>query len=119
MTTHILTNTDVGPRGFWHQDAVVLVDPKQSVDVTDMTDDEVKQAKASGYFEIGISGAAKADDKPDADLIRAAVEGLDGKDDAHWTAAGLPDVSAVSDAMGAKVTRAQIEAAAPDAKRPA
>ena len=89
MATHTLTNVDVGPRGFWHQDAVVLVDPKQSVDVTDMTDDEIKQAKASGYFEIGAGGAPKSDEKPslagknkEALLKIAADEGVEIEDGA-------------------------------------
>lgn len=65
--------------------------------------------------------AAEAGDGGDdrTDLIRMAVEGLDGANDAHWTDAGLPAVDAVSEAVGETVTRAEIKAAAPDAKRPA
>ena len=44
---------------------------------------------------------------------------LDGSVDAHWTAAGLPAVDAVSELTGKTVTRAQITEVAPDAKRPA
>lgn len=64
--------------------------------------------------ELEAEAAARG---PDPDLIRAAVEGLDPKNDAHWTKAGLPEVAAVKDALGADVNRAQIDAAAPDAKR--
>lgn len=55
---------------------------------------------------------------PDPELIRAAIDGLDPKNDAHWTKAGLPEVAAVKEALGAEVTRAHIEAGAPEAKRP-
>lgn len=60
-----------------------------------------------------IDGAASADE------IKSAVDMLDGAVDAHWTAAGLPAVDAVSELTGKTVTRAQITEAAPDAKRPA
>lgn len=60
---------------------------------------------------------AGSPDEPDADLIRAAVDGLDPANDDHWTKAGLPDVKAVEAALGADVTRAQIEAAAPGVVR--
>lgn len=66
-------------------------------------------------LEARLSGK----EEPDADLIKAAIEGLDAKNDEHWTAAGLPEVKAVKAALGSDVTRAQIEAAAPEAKRPA
>lgn len=58
-------------------------------------------------------GAASADE------IKSAVDMLDGTVDAHWTAAGLPAVDAVSELTGKTVTRAQIAEVAPDAKRPA
>lgn len=60
MANYTITNTDVGPRGFWHQDRVVLVEAGDKVEVSDMTDDEVKAAKASGYFKLdgGSSGNA-------------------------------------------------------------
>lgn len=120
MVKATATNVSDGPKVFNSAPSVVL-QPGQSTDgEVSISEAELKSMKGLGYFEFGAAKAA-ADTKgePDADLIRAAVEGLDAKDDAHWTAAGLPDVGAVSEAMGAKVTRAQIEAAAPDAKRPA
>lgn len=52
MATHTITNKDVGPRGFWHQNAVVTIEAGQSVDVSDMTVDEVKAAKKAGYFTL-------------------------------------------------------------------
>lgn len=60
-----------------------------------------------------VDGAATADE------IKSAVDMLDGSVDAHWTAAGLPAVDAVSELTGKTVTRAQITEVAPDAKRPA
>jgi hypothetical protein len=54
-----------------------------------------------------------------ADEIRAALDMLVGDDDKHWTAAGLPAVDAVAELVGKPVTRAAIEAVAPDMKRPA
>ena len=80
--------------------------------VADLTKE--RDALAAENAALKKAGAA-----PDADLIKAAVEGLDPKNDKHWTQAGLPEVAAVKEALGADVTRAQIEAAAPDAKRPA
>lgn len=79
---------------------------------------ELEGENADLRAQLAAAGSSDGG-KDDADLIRAAVEGLDGGNDDHWTAAGLPDVAAVSEAMGVKVSRAQIEAAAPDAKRPA
>ena len=76
-----------------------------------------------GKYEVISHSPAKGsvpitNDAPDAELIKAAIEGLDPKNDKHWTKAGLPEVDAVKAALGADVTRAQIDAAAPEAKRP-
>ena len=76
---------------------------------------ERAEAAEKRVTELEAEAAARG---PDPDLIRAAIEGLDPKNDAHWTKAGLPEVAAVKEALGADVNRAQIEAAAPDAKRP-
>lgn len=62
---------------------------------------EVREAQATGGSDIA-----------------SAIALLDAKNDDHWTNAGLPAVDAVSDLLGEKVTRAEIEAAAPDARRP-
>lgn len=59
------------------------------------------------------------DDAPaTADDIVAAIDLLDARNEDHWTKAGLPEVAAVRELAGKPVTRAAIEAAAPDAKRP-
>lgn len=50
--------------------------------------------------------------------IVAAIADLDPDNDDHWTQGGLPDVGTVARAIDKKVTRAAIDAAAGDAKRP-
>lgn len=52
MASHTITNTDDGPRGFWHQDRVIMLEAGEKAKVTDMTDDEVTAAKAPGYFDL-------------------------------------------------------------------
>lgn len=52
------------------------------------------------------------------DAITEALQSLDPATDSHWTKAGLPSVDVVSDLVGAKVTRAQIEEVAPGFVRP-
>lgn len=68
----------------------------------------------------GVSEAAadaKKDDEPKAEVnvkLQKAIKKLDPKDDTHWTAAGLPAMSAVEGFYGAAdITRADVEAAAP------
>lgn len=53
-----------------------------------------------------------------AEEIVAAIAELDAKDDAHWTKGGLPDVNVLAKAIGKRLTRAAVDAAAPEAKRP-
>lgn len=53
------------------------------------------------------------------DKIRAALASLDPARDEHWTTSGLPAMGAVCSALGATVTRAQVEAAAPGFTRAA
>lgn len=57
-------NTQKGPRGINTKTGPVLIEPGQEVDV-EITEDELKVAKASGWFEFGAkaSAAAKEDDK--------------------------------------------------------
>ncbi len=88
---------------------------KTLVELKDAADARVAELQAR-VAELEAEAATRG---PDADLIRAAIEGLDPKNDAHWTKAGLPEVAAVKEALGADVSRAHIDAAAPDAKRPA
>ncbi len=87
---------------------------QHAVDLKAVTDRA--EAAEKRVAELEAEAATRG---PDADLIRAAIEGLDPKNDAHWTKAGLPEVAAVKEALGADVSRAHIDAAAPDAKRPA
>lgn len=49
--------------------------------------------------------------------IKTAAELLEHKDDTHWTKAGLPDLTAVSELVGSKVTRNDMEAVLPDFQR--
>lgn len=56
--------------------------------------------------------------KRSAPVVAAAVAQLDPENDDHWTQNGEPKVDAVEAIVGGKVSRADIEAAAPDAKRP-
>lgn len=84
----------------------------------DLRKQVAEQAKEIEALKAENADLKKAPEEPDADLIKAAVEGLDPKNDEHWTKAGLPEVKAVEAALGAQVTRAQIEAAVPEAKRP-
>lgn len=61
--------------------------------------------------------AAPAGEAATSDEIVAAIAELDNGNDEHWTQAGLPQVNAVAELTGKTVTRAAIDAAAPDAKR--
>lgn len=67
----------------------------------------------------GSAGGSGQGEGATADEIKTAVSMLDGKTDTHWTAAGLPAVDAVAEITGKHVTRAAINEASPDAKRPA
>lgn len=49
--------------------------------------------------------------------VLEALMQLDTENDEHWTTAGLPAVFAVSEILGETVTRADIEAVAPDFRR--
>jgi len=80
--------------------------------------DAAETALAQAQEEIATLKAAADKTPPSADDIRNAVGLLDAKNDDHWTAAGLPKVEAVEAILGSDLKRADIEAAAPDAKRP-
>lgn len=54
-----VTNNQAGPRGLNTLDGAVLVDPGQSVDV-DLSDAELKVAKATGWFSFDSKGSAKS-----------------------------------------------------------
>lgn len=72
-------------------------------------------AKLAGHTGGGTDNGAES---ATADEIKSAVALLDGKTDAHWTAAGLPAVEAVAELTGKTVARKAIEEAVPGAKRP-
>ncbi|WP_163836868.1 hypothetical protein [Spartinivicinus ruber] len=52
-----------------------------------------------------------------SEKIVKALSQLDQANDAHWTNAGLPNVKAVEEILGQDITRADINAAAPDFRR--
>lgn len=66
-----------------------------------------------------LSHASETTPGTDPMPLASALAALDPADDTHWTAAGKPSVAAVSDIAGAPVTRADIDAAAPDLTREA
>jgi len=51
--------------------------------------------------------------------IKDAMRDLDPADDSHWTQAGKPSLEALSEKMGERVTRAQVNEANPEFCRPA
>lgn len=53
-----VTNISKGPRGLNAKTGPVLVEVDQTVDV-DMSDDELKVSKATGWFEFGNKPAAE------------------------------------------------------------
>lgn len=50
--------------------------------------------------------------------IELAVGFLVPGNEAHWTKSGLPDLNAVALVVGRRVSRAEVEAAAPGVRRP-
>lgn len=84
------------------------------VEVTDLRD----QLAAFDHDGDGKAGGSKPGPAT-AEEIVSAVNLLDGKNDDHWTSAGLPAVDAIAELTGKTVTRAGIAEAAPDSKRPA
>jgi hypothetical protein len=109
-----LKNTSDGPRGFHAGHGIVTLEKGQSW-TGEIHPDELKSATGTGYFN-GEDGGAES--ISDADIL-SAVNLLDHANDEHWTKGGEPSVEAVGEALGGAVTRAQIKAAAPDAKRTA
>lgn len=83
-----------------------------------------EREQESGVAEVPTGDAGSSDptdplagdeqgQQASAAAVKEAIDALDANDDSHWTAQGLPDVSAVTDLAGEKVSRAQIEATAP------
>jgi hypothetical protein len=69
--------------------------------------------KVHNLYEVEVD-----DGEATAEEIVAAITALDPKDDGHWTKGGLPDVNVLAKAIGKRLTRAAVDDAAPDAKRP-
>ncbi len=124
-----ITNTSPANQGVWTDEGLVHLGPGQTRTLTIRTD-HVERTMRSPVLKVSDpldhdhngekGGAAQAaGDAATAEEITAAIAELDGKNDDHWTAAGLPKVEIVADLTGKTVTRAAIEEAAPDAKRPA
>lgn len=67
-----ITNSDKGPRGVNTKDGPVLIDPGHSIDA-DLSEAELKVAKATGWFEFRKE-ASKKDDGPGD--IKSAAEVL-------------------------------------------
>lgn len=110
------TNISNGPRGLRTAGGVVMLEAGQSIEA-DLAENE--EANGEWFGSDGVPADKTPLEAAMADDIKAAVALLDGKNDDHWTAAGLPAVDAVAEIAGKTVTRAAINEAAPDAKRPA
>lgn len=54
-----ITNTSDGPRSVHSVNGEVLIEAGATADL-DLSDSEMKSAKATGYFEFGAAAAAKA-----------------------------------------------------------
>lgn len=59
MAKHSITNSEAGPRGFWQGDNLVLVEPGQTAEDVELSAEELKQAKATGYFTFDGGKAEK------------------------------------------------------------
>jgi len=55
----------------------------------------------------------RLDKEPDGMALGEAISLLDPEDDAHWTKSGLPNINVLIEAVGSKVTREDVEEAAP------
>lgn len=75
-----LTNTAPGPRGAYNGGVLAMIEPGQTVDLADMTADELTNATEAGYFTVegGAAKAAKASDPddPTAELDAMSVAQL-------------------------------------------
>ena len=65
-----------------------------------------------------LSQAAQTTPRIDPMPLASALAALDPAKDSDWTVGGKPDIAAVSALVGVTVTRAEIDAVAPDLKRP-
>ena len=78
-----------------------------------------EREQATGKTEAELVPDTRGDAEVASEAVKEAVASLDHEDDSHWTGAGLPSTDAVTDLAGEKVSRAQIEAAAPGYTRAA
>ena len=89
-TKTTVTNISDGPRGFWEGSECIMLDKKQ-VAVAELTDDEAKAAKATGYFSLAApktdaSGPPSLNNKTKAELLDIAKdEGVDVEEGATVT----------------------------------
>jgi hypothetical protein len=98
--------------------AAVMVTEGMIPSVEEIADD-LRRAIIRKREDDAEAGDDDDDDTPaTAEDIVSAIGLLDPNNEDHWTKAGLPEVAAVRELAGKPVTRAAIEAAAPDAKRP-
>jgi hypothetical protein len=58
-----ISNTQAGPRGINSATGPVLIEPGQTVDI-DVSDADLKVAKATGWFKIDGASATKSDEEP-------------------------------------------------------
>lgn len=70
-----VTNTQKGPRGINTAQGPVLIEPGQTVDV-EVSEAELKVARASGWFEFGKAAAAKPPETKAADLDKLSDDEL-------------------------------------------
>lgn len=104
-------------------DALALVQAeldKALVTIDELTAENVELREKLAAFDHdgdGKPGGVPQAEPADDEQVKAALELLDPSKDEDWTAAGLPAVEAVATLAGGKVTRAQIEALAPDLTR--
>jgi hypothetical protein len=120
-------NKTAGPRGAFikaegAEFALVEVwaNPGQTIEADDWNEDWFTEVDGPDK-KAGAAPKAKpaeGDDEVDDELIAAAIGELDSYNDDHWTRDGQPAVDAVAAILEAKVTRADIKRAAPEASRP-
>lgn len=103
-----ITNISRGPRGAYLKGELVEAQPGETIEADDWADE---------WFTVG-EVTEDDDELTHADQIKAAIGKLDPEDDDHWTNDGLPAVDAVAAILDGKVTRKQIDAAAPGFMRP-
>lgn len=97
-------------------------------DASDSEGEAGVRPEGDGHEDAGVpdfseAASLKEPEEPKGDAntaLAAAVSKLDPENDAHWTKAGLPALSAVEEAYGrAGVTRKDVEAAMPGWNRDA